>query len=92
MEIISSSHVDVEEKILNPYGWVSCPIVLLYVYGFKPFRELMLHYFVCETQRMGSASYSSYFTLVIGVCPSLVSFPALIVMVEPRLVPSLSVR
>jgi hypothetical protein len=48
VEVISSCHVDVEEEILNPYGWVSCPIVLFYVYGFKPFWELMPHYLICK--------------------------------------------
>ena len=91
MEIISSCHVDVKEEILNPYGWVSCPIVLLYVYRLKPFRELMPHYLVCEAQWVGGASDPSYVAPVIGVCPGLVSFPTLIVVVEPRPVPSPSI-
>ena len=58
--------MDVEEEILDPYGWVSCPIVLFYVYGFKPFRELMPHHLVREAQWVGSASDPSYVTPVVG--------------------------
>jgi hypothetical protein len=86
VEVISSCHVDVEEKILDPYGWVSCPIVLFYVYGFKPFWELMPHYLVCEAQWVGGASDPSYDAPVIGVCPSSGSFP-IFIAVEPRPVP-----
>jgi hypothetical protein len=90
VEVISSCHVDVEEEILNPYGWVSCPIVLLYVYGFKPFWELMLHYLICKAQWVCGASNPSYSVPMIGGYPSSVLFPIFIV-VEPRPVPFPSV-
>ena len=53
VEVISSCHVDVEEEILYPYCWVSCPIVLFYVYGLKAIRELMPHYLVRQAQWVG---------------------------------------
>ena len=58
--------MNVEEEVLNPHGWVCCPVVLLYVNGFKPYRELMLHHLVCEAQWVGSASDPSYVMPMIG--------------------------
>ena len=44
MEIITVSHVNVEKKIFNPYSGICRSIICLDVYGFKPFRKLVLHY------------------------------------------------
>ena len=46
MKVISASQVDMEEVILNPYGGICCSIVCFYVYGFKPFWKLVLHYLI----------------------------------------------
>ena len=35
MHIITMSHVDVEEEILNPYSGVCCTIIRFDIYGFK---------------------------------------------------------
>ena len=48
MEIIAVGHVNVEKEIFNPYRGVCCPIIWFDAYGFKPFWEFMLHYFVSE--------------------------------------------
>ena len=48
MKIIAAGHMNVEEKILNPHRGVCRAIVGFNVYGFKPFRDLMIHYFVSE--------------------------------------------
>ena len=37
-----------EEIILNPNRGVCCAIVGFDINGFKPFRDLMIHYFVSE--------------------------------------------
>ena len=48
MEIISSSHVDVEKEIFNPDGRIRRSVVLFDVYGFKPFQKLVLHFLIGE--------------------------------------------
>ena len=48
MEIISTSHVNVEKKIFNPDGRIRRSIVLFDVYEFKPFWKLVLHYLIGE--------------------------------------------
>ena len=48
VEIITACHVDVKEIIFDPNRGVCCAIVGFNVYGFKPFRDLMIHYFVSE--------------------------------------------
>lgn len=59
MEVVPISHVYVEEEIFDPDSWIGCPIVLFDVYGFKPVREVMFHYFVCETNRVSGPFKSS---------------------------------
>ena len=84
--------MDMEEEVLNPYSWVSGPVVLFYIYGFKPFGELMSHYFICEAQWVSGASDSSYVPPILGVCMGPVTFPASMVFVEPWSIFSLSIR
>ena len=48
MEIVAAGHMDMKEIILDPNRGVCCAIVGFNVDGFKPFRDLMIHYFVCE--------------------------------------------
>ena len=48
MEIVAAGHMDVKEIIFDPDRGVYCAIVGFNVYGFKPFRDLMIHYFVSE--------------------------------------------
>ena len=48
MEIVAAGHMDVKEIIFNPNRGVCCAVVGFDVYGFKPFRYLMIHYFVSE--------------------------------------------
>ena len=83
MEVISSCHMNLKDEVLYPHGWVCYPVVLLYVNGFKPFRELMLHHLVCEAQWVGSASDPSYVMPMIGGRSGPVLFPTSIVAVEP---------
>ena len=58
MKIISAGHMDVEDKILDPYRGIGCSIVSFDIYGFKPFWEFMIHYFVGEAKRVCGASIS----------------------------------
>ena len=46
VDVISTSHVNVEKEIFDPYGRIGRSIVLLDVHGFKPFRKLVLHYLI----------------------------------------------
>ena len=48
VEIVAAGHVDVKEIIFDPNRGVCSAIVRFNVYGFKPFRDLMIHYFVSE--------------------------------------------
>ena len=47
-EIVAAGHMDVKEIIFDPNCRVCRAIVGFNVYGFKPFRDLMIHYFVSE--------------------------------------------
>ena len=48
VEIVAAGHMDVKEIIFDPNRGVCRAIVGFDVYGFKPFRDLMIHYFVSE--------------------------------------------
>ena len=48
MKIVAAGHMDVEKIIFDPNRGVCCAIVGFDVYGFKPFGDLMIHYFVSE--------------------------------------------
>ena len=49
VEIISSSHVDMEDIILNPDPWVCRSIICLYVYGFESLWKFMIQHLIGET-------------------------------------------
>ena len=48
VKIVTAGHVDVKEIVFDPNRGVCCAIVGFDINGFKPFRDLMIHYFVCE--------------------------------------------
>ena len=50
VEIISASHVDVEDKVLNPDSRVCCSVVCLYIHGFKSFWKFMVQHLIGEAQ------------------------------------------
>ena len=60
MEIISPSHVDMKDKVLNLDPRVCCSIVCLYVHRFESFWEFMLHYFIGEAEEVCGASVPGY--------------------------------
>ena len=49
VEIISSSHMDMEDIVLNPDPRVCCSVVCLYVYGFESLWKFMVQHLVGET-------------------------------------------
>ena len=48
VKIVATGHMYMEEIILNPNRGVCCAIIGFDINGFKPFRDLMIHYFVSE--------------------------------------------
>ena len=48
MEIISTSHVDMKDKVLNPDPRVCRCVVCLYVHGFESFWEFVIQNLVGE--------------------------------------------
>ena len=48
VKIVAAGHMDVEKIVFDPHREVCCAIVRFDVYGFKPFGDLMIHYFVSE--------------------------------------------
>ena len=49
MEIVSASHMDMEDKVLNPDPRVFGPVVRLYVHWFESFWEFMVQHLIGET-------------------------------------------
>ena len=58
MEVVPTSHVNMQDKILNPDPWVDRSVVCLYVDRFKTLWKFMVQYFFGETQGVGSPSVS----------------------------------
>ena len=52
------SHVNMQDKILDPDPWVCCSVVCLYVHRFKALWEFMVQYFFGEAQAVSSPSVS----------------------------------
>ena len=50
VEVILRSHVNMQDKILDPEPWVCRSIVCLYVHRFKTLSEFMVQYFFGEAQ------------------------------------------
>ena len=60
VEVIPTSHVNMQDKILDPDPWVCCSVVCLYVHRFKTLREFMVQYFFGEAQGVSSPSVSGH--------------------------------
>ena len=65
VEIISTSHVDMKDKVLNPDPRVCRPVVCLYVHGFKSLWKFMIQHFIGEAQGVRS---TSVFGCVVACC------------------------
>ena len=49
MEIVSATHMDMEDKVLNPDPRVCGPVVHLYVHWFESFWEFVVQHLIGET-------------------------------------------
>ena len=66
VKIVIAGHVNVEKEIFNPDGRIRRSVVLFDVYGFKPFWEFMIHYFISEAEGVCGASMQGYVTTQFG--------------------------
>ena len=48
VKIVTAGHVDMKEIVFDPNRGVCCAVIGFNIYGFKPFGDFMIHYFVCE--------------------------------------------
>ena len=48
MEIVSASHMDMEDKVLNPDPRVCRSVVYLYVHGFESLWKFMIQHLIGE--------------------------------------------
>ena len=74
VEIISSSHMDMEDTVLNPDPKVCRSVVCLYVHGFESLWKIVIQHLIGEAQRVRSPSVSGH----VVACCRLVSCPVLI--------------
>ena len=58
VEIIPTSHVNMQNKIVDPDPWVCRSIICLYVHMFETLWEFMVQYFFGEAQGVSSPSVS----------------------------------
>ena len=58
VEVIPTSHVNMQDKILDPDPWVCRSVVCLYVHRFEALWEFMVQYFFGEAQGVSSPSVS----------------------------------
>ena len=56
VEVIPTSHVNMQDKILDLDPWVCRSVVCLYVHRFKTLWEFMVQYFFGEAQGVSSPS------------------------------------
>ena len=49
VEIVSASHMDMEDKVLDPDSRVCGPVVRLYVHRFEFFWEFVIQHLISET-------------------------------------------
>ena len=58
MEIIAAGHMNMENKVFDPYRGVCGSIIWFDIHGFEPFWEFMFHDFISEAERVCDASIS----------------------------------
>ena len=58
VEVIPTSHVNMQDKILDPDPWVCRSVICLYVHRFETLWEFMVQYFFGEAQGVSSPSVS----------------------------------
>ena len=68
MEVIPTSHVYVQDKVLDPDHWVCHSVVCLYVHRFKALWEFVVQYFFGEAQGVSSPFVSGRVVDAVGCC------------------------
>ena len=58
VEVVPTSHVDMQDKLLDVDPWVCRSVVCLYVHRFKTLWKFMVQYFFGEAQGVSSPSVS----------------------------------
>ena len=58
MEVISTSHMDLENEVLNPHRGVRGSILCFYVHGLESFWEFVIQDLISEAMGMCGASVS----------------------------------
>ena len=74
VEVVPTSHVDMQDKILNPDPGVSRSVICLYVHRFKTLWKFVVQYLFGEAQRVTSPSVSGH----VVACYRLLLCPVLI--------------
>ena len=74
VEIISASHVDMKDKVLNPDPRVCHSVVCLYIHGFESLWKFMIQHLIDEAQGVHGPSISGRAT----ACCRLLLLPVLI--------------
>ena len=65
VEVVPTSHEDMQDKILNPDSGVYRSVICLYVHGFETLWKFVVQYLFGEAQRVSS---SSVFGHVVACC------------------------
>ena len=63
MEVVSTGHVYVENKVLNLYCGIGCSVVWFNIDGLEPFGEFVIQHLICEAERVCGASISGRVTV-----------------------------
>ena len=58
VEVIPTSHMYMQDKVLDPDPWVCRFVVCLYIHSFKTLWKLMVQYYFGEAQGVSSPSVS----------------------------------
>ena len=74
VEVVPTSHVNMQDKILNPDPRVCHSVVCLYVHGFESLWKFMIQYLFIEAQRVHSPFVSGH----VVACYRLLLCPVLI--------------
>ena len=68
VEIISASHVDMKDKVLNRDPRVCRSVVCLYVHRFESLWKFMIQHLIGEAQRVCSPLYLGMSRHTVGYC------------------------
>ena len=56
MEVVPTSHMYMQDKVLDPDPWVCRSVICLYVHWFKALWEFVVQYFITKAQGVSSPS------------------------------------